>query len=82
MSFNCRGIPNEKLRQLLRYMEESIRENAVNEELVEVHRIVEIVKTDPETTISCMRLIEKLDQSKNKGLGSHIRRPHAGAVES
>lgn len=62
-----RGVPNEKLQQLLRYMEESTRENAVNKELREVHRMVEIVKIDPETTISCVRLTEELDRSKKEG---------------
>ena len=63
----ARGIPNEKLQLLLRYMEKSTRENAVNEDLREVHRMVEIVKIDPETTISCVRLTEKLDRSKKEG---------------
>lgn len=62
-----RGIPNDNLRQLLCYMKESTRKNAVNEDLREVHRMVEIVKLDPETTISCMRLTEKLDQSRKEG---------------
>ena len=48
-------------------MEKSTRENAVNEDLREVHRMVEIVKVDPETTISCVRLTEKLDRSKKEG---------------
>lgn len=48
-------------------MEKSTRENAVNEDLREVHRMVEIVKIDPETTISCVRLTEKLDRSKKEG---------------
>lgn len=62
-----RGIPNEKLRQLLCYMKESTRKNAVNEDLKEVHRMVEIVKLDPETTISCVRLAEKLNLSRKEG---------------
>lgn len=61
------GVPSEALRQLLRYMEESSLENAVNDDLKEVHRMVEIVKTDPETSISCVRLIEKLEKSKAEG---------------
>ena len=62
-----KGVPNEGLRQLLRYMEESTRENAVNDDLREVHRMVEIVKIDPETTIACVRLTEKLERSRRKG---------------
>lgn len=32
-------------------------------QLKEVHRMVEIVKVDAETTISCARLMEKLERS-------------------
>lgn len=42
------GIPSEAMRQMLHYMEESTCENAVNEELREIHRMVETVKKDPE----------------------------------
>lgn len=42
---------------------ESTYENAVSDELKEVHRMVEIVKFDAETTISCVRLMEKLSRS-------------------
>lgn len=62
-----RGVPNEALRQMLHYMEESTSINAVNDDLKEVHKMVEIVKTDPETTISCVRLTEKLNRSKAEG---------------
>ena len=41
--------------------------NTANNELREVHKIMEIVKTDPETTISCVRLTEKLNRSKAEG---------------
>lgn len=62
-----KGVLNESLKQMLRYMEESTYENAVNDDLKEVHKMVEIVKIDPETTISCVRLMEKLDRSQKKG---------------
>lgn len=42
------GVPNETLKQLLHYMEETTYENAVNEELREIHKMVETVKKDPE----------------------------------
>ena len=42
------GVPSEELRQLLHYMEATIYENAVNDELREIHRMVETVKKDPE----------------------------------
>lgn len=63
----AKGIPSEELKQFLRYMEESTCENAVSDELKEVHRMVEIVKFDAETTISCVRLMEKLERSKREG---------------
>ncbi len=42
------GVPSEELRQLLHYMEATIYENAINDELREIHRMVETVKKDPE----------------------------------
>ena len=62
-----KGVPDDALRQLLRYMEKSTIENAVNDDLKEVHRMVEIVKLDSETTIACVRLMEKLERSRQKG---------------
>lgn len=63
-----KGVPGEALRQLLHYMEETVMENAVNDDLMEVHKMVEMVKIDPETTISCVRLMEKLYRSKKEGI--------------
>lgn len=62
-----KGVQNEALKQLLRYMEESRLKNAVNDDLKEVHRMVEVVKTDSGTSISCVRLMEKLERSKMEG---------------
>lgn len=62
-----KGVQNEALKQLLRYMEESSLKNAVNDDLKEVHRMVEVVKTDSGTSISCVRLMEKLERSKAEG---------------
>ena len=42
------GEPNEGLGQLLHYLENTTYENAVNENLHEIHRMVEAVKNDPE----------------------------------
>ncbi|HBA49767.1 MAG TPA: hypothetical protein DCZ91_18620, partial [Lachnospiraceae bacterium] len=53
-----KGEPKEALRELLYYMENSSLKNAVNDDLKEVHRMVEIVKLDSETSISCVRLME------------------------
>lgn len=62
-----KGVQNEALKQLLQYMEESSLKNAVNDDLKEVHRMVEVVKTDSGTSISCVRLMEKLERSKAEG---------------
>lgn len=40
------GVPSEEVRQLLCYMENSVYGNAVNEDLREIHRMVETVKRD------------------------------------
>lgn len=47
-------------------MENSSPENAVNADLKEVHRMVEVVKTDSGITISCVRLMEKLSRSEKE----------------
>lgn len=52
------GVPNEALRQLLRYMEETTYENAVNEELRELHRMVEQVKKDQEVSGMRIQIVE------------------------
>lgn len=61
-----KGAQNEALKQLLRYMECSSPENAVNADLREVHRMVEVVKTDSDISISCVRLMEKLKRSEKE----------------
>ncbi len=62
-----KGVPNEGLRQLLSYMENSTYANAVNDDLKEVHRMVEILKTDSGTMIYCVRLMEKIERSRREG---------------
>lgn len=62
-----KGAPGKALKQMLRYMENSCLQNAVNDDLKEVHRMVEIVKFDSETSISCVRLMEKLARSEAEG---------------
>ena len=52
------GVPNEAVKQLLHYMEDTTYENAVNEELREVHRMVETVKRDQEVGGMRIQLVE------------------------
>lgn len=58
---------DEKLKQLLHYMEHSRYENAVNDDLRRIHEMVETVKRDPETSIAYLRLQEKLSRSRKEG---------------
>ena len=52
------GIPSEALRQMLHYMEDTVYENAVNEELREIHRMVETVKKDPEVAGMRIQIVD------------------------
>ncbi|MEY8522855.1 hypothetical protein AALA90_07500 [Lachnospiraceae bacterium 38-10] len=66
------GEPDRALGELLRYMENSTYENAVNKELHEIHRMVETVKRDPEVSAKYMlrhlRYMEELNKIKAEGL--------------
>ena len=52
---------------MLRYMEDSTYRNAVNDDLKEIHGMVEIVRKDPEMSIKYLRLQEKLRRSEAEG---------------
>ena len=54
------GIPNEAVKQLLHYMEDTTYENAVNEELREIHRMVETVKKDSEVGGMRIQIIDEV----------------------
>lgn len=62
-----KGASNEALKQLLHYMEDSTRNNAVNDDLRRIHDMVETVKKDPEMSIAYLRLREKLRRSEREG---------------
>lgn len=62
------GVPNEAVKQLLHYLENTTYENAVNEELREIHKMVETVKGDSETMLVHLRMMENLDRSRKEGL--------------
>lgn len=53
------GIVSEELRQLLTYMEHTTRENACNDDLQEMHRMVEQVKQSEEVELSYMSMYEE-----------------------
>ena len=50
-----KGDLPEALRQLLRYMEQSTEENAVNDSLRQLHHMVETVKRDGEVALTYMK---------------------------
>ncbi|MDE6742940.1 MAG: hypothetical protein K2J95_03565 [Lachnospiraceae bacterium] len=54
-----KGIPSAAVKQLLYYMENTTYENAVNEELREIHRMVETVKNDREVDGMRIKIIEE-----------------------
>lgn len=54
------GVPSEELRQLLYYMEDTVYENAVNEELREIHRMVETVKKDSEVVGLRIQIVDDM----------------------
>lgn len=49
-----KGIPSDAVQQLLHYLEDTTYENAVSEDLQELHRMVETVKRDSE--VGSMRI--------------------------
>lgn len=54
------GIPSEALKQWLHYMEDTKYENAVSEELREIHRMVETVRKDSEVGGMRIRIVDEL----------------------
>lgn len=53
-----RGKQSLKLEQLLTFMESTVEENAVNEELVSLYAMVEEIKKDEEVSIRFMQMFE------------------------
>ena len=62
---------NESLSQLLDYMENTTRENAVSEELEAIQEMVDVVKEDAEVTVAYMKGFERdqmfLEEGKELG---------------
>ncbi|MCI9068049.1 MAG: hypothetical protein HFI65_05155 [Lachnospiraceae bacterium] len=63
-----KGNPPEVLRQLLRYMENSTAEFAVNENLRRLHQIVEAVKRNEEVELSYMKSWEWEEEIRREAL--------------
>ena len=66
-----KGRDNESLSQLLDYMENTTRENAVSEELEAIQEMVDVVKEDAEVTVAYMEGFERdqmfLEEGKELG---------------
>ena len=66
-----KGRDNESLSQLLDYMENTTRENAVTEELEDIQEMVDVVKEDAEVTVAYMKGFERdqmfLEEGKKLG---------------
>ena len=62
------GIPSEAVEQMLHYMENTTYENAVNEELREIHRMVETVKRDPEVGRMRIQILEENYELKQENI--------------
>ena len=66
-----KGRDNESLSQLLDYMENTTRENAVSEELEAIQEMVDVVKEDAEVTVAYMKGFERdqmfLEEGKKLG---------------
>ena len=56
-----------KVRQFLRYMENSTSENAVNDTLRDFHHIVETVKKDREVSVKYMKQFERDNMMRAEG---------------
>ena len=63
-----KGNPPEELRQLLRYMENSIVENAQSEGLKSLHKMVTAVKCDGEVGLAYMKSFEREQRIKAEGV--------------
>ena len=61
------GNPSKELRDMLKYLEESTAENAVNKELKEIHTLVNEIKGDEEVGIGYMKAIEHEMMWKQEG---------------
>ena len=65
------GNTPQQLRELLEYMEQTVEEKAANDELREIHRMVDTVKKDEEVSKEYMKVYEKeqmlLRQGREEG---------------
>lgn len=61
------GNPPQKLKEFLRYMGDTRPENAVNDTLKEIQKMVDIVKDDKEVSLSYMKVFEQEQRIREQG---------------
>lgn len=62
------GRVNRELKELLRYMEDTTAENACNESLKRIHKMVKVIKEDKDVTLGQWKMIEKYEYWRNEAL--------------
>lgn len=67
-----KGNPSAELRDMLKYIEDSTKENADNENLRQIHRLVDEVRHDKEVDINYMKSWEWEALFREKGLQEGI----------
>lgn len=66
------GNPPEELKQLLHYMENTTVENAVTEDLQNIHQMVNYVKYDEEVSLQYMKIFEREEMLIQEGIEQGI----------
>ncbi len=70
------------MSQLLNYIENTTRENAVSEELEDIQEMVDVVKEDAEVTVAYVKGFERdqmfLEEGKRTGKGEYSKREESG----
>lgn len=67
------GNPSEELRQFLTYMEHTTEENAKNENLRNIHQMVNVVKMDEEVSLEYMKIFEREQMLVKQGIEQGIK---------
>ena len=62
------GIPSEELEKFLHYMEHTTEENAVNDNLRNIHKMVNLVKQDEEVSLQYMKIFEREEMLIQQGI--------------
>ncbi len=68
-----KGTISEELRQFLNYMENTNQKNAVNEELQDIQRMVDVVKRDGEVSLRYMKSFEHDQMMYEEGRLAEMR---------